>query len=317
MNPTSEELADFFKTRKIEFGRCLEPGMQCDQPAIQAHSIQNRQTIDLLEQDNHVMAWQPRFSSSGPDVALRRIGRNEASTFAGFCNQHDTELFRPLDTKSFNGTDPEQLFLLAYRGITHELHAIGTAVVQLQSLYQARVARGADAPDPSSAAGQKALEQMLLAWATWRYRFRYYDEPLLRGCFDSVEHQIIELNDQSPCLAASSFITLKDLPVAQDLAGVAINILPVSASKTIAAFSYAKKDQGIVQASLDRILGSSGDFQKYELSRLVLSRISNVLISPRHFERWGAARAQKIAAAFVRTVESKQDVEEDADFMLF
>jgi hypothetical protein len=24
--------------------RCLEPTMQCDQPAIQAHSIQNRQT---------------------------------------------------------------------------------------------------------------------------------------------------------------------------------------------------------------------------------------------------------------------------------
>jgi hypothetical protein len=129
------------------------------------------------------------------------------------------------------------------------------------------------------------------------------DEPLLQRSFDGVEHDIIDLNDQAPCLAASSFITLKDVPVEDDLVGVAINILPVSENRTVAAFSYAKKDQGIVRAALDRILGSTGDVQKYELSKLVLSRISNVLISPRHFDRWGAERAKKVADAFVRTVD--------------
>jgi len=317
MDPKPEELAEFFRTRKIEFGRCLEPTMQCSQPAIRAHSIQNRQTITLLEQENHVIAWQPRFSQAGPDIALRQIGRNDASTFIGFCNQHDTELFQPLDTKPLDSADREQLFLLAYRGITCELHAIMTGAVQLQSLYRARVERGADSPDSSSPAGQKAVEQMLLAWATWRYRHRYYDEPLLRRSFDGVEHDIIDLNGQAPCLAASSFITIKDVPVNEDLIGVAINILPVSETKTVAAFSYATKDQGIVRAALDRILDSTGHFQKYELSKLVLSRISNVLISPRHFDRWGAERAKKIADAFVRTVERQQDVGEDADFMLF
>lgn len=62
MAPKTEDLAEFFRIRKIGFGRCLVPTMQCDQPAIRAHSIQNRQTIALLEQDNHVLAWQPRFS---------------------------------------------------------------------------------------------------------------------------------------------------------------------------------------------------------------------------------------------------------------
>jgi hypothetical protein len=317
MAPKPEDLAEFFRSRKIEFGRCLEPSMQCGEPAIHAHSIQNRQTIALLEADNHVMAWQPRFSQAGPEIALRRVGRNDASTFAGFCNQHDAELFRPLDTKPLDSADREQLFLLAYRGITCELHAIMAGVVQLQSLYKARTARGADSPDVSSPAGQKAVEQMLLSWATWRYRFRYYDEPLLNQSFDGVEHDVIDINDQAPCLAASSFITLKDVPVDEDLVGVAINILPVSETRTVAAFAYAKKDQGVVRTALDRVLGSSGDLQKYELSKLVLSRMSNVLISPRHFDRWGAARAKKITDAFVRTVESQQDVGEDADFMLF
>ncbi|WP_298262078.1 hypothetical protein [Bradyrhizobium sp.] len=264
-----------------------------------------------------MLAWQPRFSQAGPDVALRRIGRNDASTFAGFCNQHDTELFRPLDTKALDAADREQLFLLAYRGITCELHAIMTGVVQLQSLYTARVERGADSPDSSSPAGQKAVEQMLLSWATWRYRHSYYDEPLLRRSFEGVEHEVLDLNDQAPCLAASSFITVKDVPINEELVGVAINILPVSETRTVAAFSYAKKDQGSIRAALDRILGSTGDTQRYELSKLVLSRISNVLISPRHFDQWSEERKKKIADAFVRTVESQQDVGEDADFMLF
>ena len=317
MDPKPEDLAEFFRTRRIGFGRYLEPTMRCGESAIRAHSIQNRQTIALLEQDNHVLAWQPRFSQAGPDVALRRIGRNDASTFAGFCNQHDTELFRPLDTKALDAADREQLFLLAYRGITCELHAIMTGAVQLQSLYTARVERGADSPDSSSPAGQKAVEQMLLSWATWRYRHSYYDEPLLRRSFDGVEHDVLDLNDQAPCLAATSFITVKDVPINEELVGIAINILPVSETRTVAAFSYAKKDQGSVRAALDRILGSTGDVQKYELSKLVLSRISNILISPRHFDQWGEERKKKIADAFVRTVESQQDIGEDADFMLF
>jgi hypothetical protein len=85
----------------------------------------------------------------------------------------------------------------------------------------------------------------------------------------------------------------------------------------VAVFSYAKKDQGVVRAVLDRVLGSTGDVQKYELSKLVLSRISNVLISPRHFDQWGAEKIKKITDAFVGTVHSQQDVGDDVDFMLF
>ena len=55
------------------------------------------------------------------------------------------------------------------------------------------------------------------------------------------------------------------MPLNEDLVGVAINILPVSETRTVAAFSYAKKDQGSVRAAFDRILGSTGDVQKYEL----------------------------------------------------
>jgi len=312
-----EDLADFFRTRKIEFNRCLEPTFQCEQEAIRAHSIQNNRTIELLAKKNHVIAWQPRFSQAGPDIQLRQVGRNEASTFFGFCNHHDTELFKSLDSKPLDVNDREQLFLLAYRGISCELHAIMNGVVQLQCFYTDRIKRGAEPQDASSVIGTKAVEQMLLSWALWRYRHKYYDEQLLSQSFANIEHDIIELNDQPPCLAASSFFTLRDESIDKELVGTAINILPISETKTYAVFSYAFQDRGIVHASLDRVLHSHGEYQKYELSKLILSRISNVLISPHRFENWGSTKTKKITEAFVHTLRTKQDVEDDSELILF
>ena len=54
MVPNAEGLADFFRVRGIKFGRCLEPTMQCTEVALRAHSIQNRQTVDLLQENNTV-----------------------------------------------------------------------------------------------------------------------------------------------------------------------------------------------------------------------------------------------------------------------
>jgi hypothetical protein len=47
MDPKREIWPSFFGPGKFGFGRCLEPTMQCGEPAICAHSIQNRQTIAL------------------------------------------------------------------------------------------------------------------------------------------------------------------------------------------------------------------------------------------------------------------------------
>jgi len=306
MTHTSVELQEFFRTQGIRFGRCLEPTMQCTETAIRAHSIQNRQTISLLEQDNHVVAWQPRFSQAGPEITLKRVGRNDASTFAGFCNRHDTQLFAALDTKPLDPTDRQQLFLLAYRGITCELHAIMTGVVQVQSMHISRVERGVERGDAASP-----------AWATWRYRYKYYDEPILSQSLGTIEHEVVEFDNQPAFLAASSFFTLKDVPVGQELVGVAINVLPVSASKTVAVFSYAGANQGVARSALDRILRSTGDTQKYELSKLIVSRISNVLLSPRHVDQWGATKVGKITQAFVQSLYSQRDVDDDVELMLF
>jgi hypothetical protein len=182
-------LNEAFRIYNWQFGKCLAPCMQCQNTPIQAHSIQNARVIDLLEESGHVMALSPRFSPSGPDIRFRRIGRHVASAFPGFCNHHDTQIFEPLDKKPLDPTDQKQLFLLAYRGLSRELHATMDFVSKIQSMHVFRVEQGIDSADVATPVGLKAVEQMLFSWTLWKYRDRHYDEALRTNDLSGITHE--------------------------------------------------------------------------------------------------------------------------------
>jgi hypothetical protein len=52
-------------------------------------------------------------------IEPRQRGINHATTFFGFCDRHDGELFRPLEAKEFS-FDPHQVALLGYRAICRD-----------------------------------------------------------------------------------------------------------------------------------------------------------------------------------------------------
>jgi len=311
-------LGKAFRIYNWQFGKCLAPAMQCQNAPIQAHSIQNGRVIDLLEDKGHVIALAPRFSQAGPDIRFRSIGRNLASAFLGFCGQHDNEIFAPLDKKPFDTADQEQLFLLAYRAVSRELHATMDAVSKIQSMYKVRVDQGIDFTDDQSPAGVKAVEQMLFSWTTWKYRNKFYDEPLVAREFSVIAHDVLTFQNQTPALAVSSFISLDDMrPGDADFPGVAVNVLPVSGDTTVAIFSYAPSITGKVRTSLDRILTANGDHQNYELSKLIIARMSNFIVSPTHFVAWSKDKVDRLERAAIESVVSGRDPEEHQDLMLF
>jgi hypothetical protein len=68
-------------------------------------------------------------------VRPQLIGINRASTFTGFCQRHDAELFRPLELNAFAGT-AEQVTLLAYRILCRELYAKRAALGFVPTIRQ-------------------------------------------------------------------------------------------------------------------------------------------------------------------------------------
>lgn len=101
-------------------GRCLhfESGTRCNKIS-KAHSIQEKQMLSVIQRNGKVYSL---------DISIRNLKRNNGqlsyelfgikdfSTFRGFCEKHDTELFKSIDTQPLIPTD-QQIFLYAYRSL--------------------------------------------------------------------------------------------------------------------------------------------------------------------------------------------------------
>jgi hypothetical protein len=299
---------------KSKFEKCLEPTFSCSAAAIRAHSIQNSGVLDLLVEDGHVIALRPIVEKSGPIIRFDSVGRNLVSTFTGMCSAHDTEIFKPLDTRPFDDSNPEQLFLLAYRSVTRELHAVMESGAKVQSGYQYRVEHGMDRANEMSQAMLMATQQLARAYETYRYRVAHFDLPFLAKNYASVVHDVLTFEDQPPTVAASAFFGLEN---EREFYGCAVNVFPVTASVTKAVFSYASAHADRCRKAMAKVLLAPKESQRLELSRLVLQRIENFVLNPAFYRSWGRDREQTILAAFTDTLMVVRELPNDPELSLF
>jgi hypothetical protein len=87
-----------------------------------AHSLQKNGLLRMISQDSHVYVPSMNIGrrKNAGTVILERKGIAKVSTFAGFCAQHDSELFRPIDTMALAPTN-QQVALYGYRSLCREL----------------------------------------------------------------------------------------------------------------------------------------------------------------------------------------------------
>lgn len=312
-----ELLAELFRLRGAEFAKCWWPVDKCPEPAIRAHSIQNATALDLLCEDGHVIAPVVRLNAgAAPDVTLERVGRNRATTFAGLCASHDQDLFAPIEKGVLNLDDPQHRFLLAYRAAYYETHATAAAAVVVQSGYLKSTDLGINPRDLPSRSGMFAVQRMIVAYETWRYKSRL-DEVYLEGRFNALDHDLLELSVKRPTLAASALFSLDDVDRGDDVVRICLTILPITATLTYALLSYLPEDAPFARASLARVLESHGTYQQYELSRRLINHAQNFVLAPSFVASWSPKRLSTITDLFKRTVFENDFEFHDPDLTLF
>lgn len=111
----------------FQAGQCLHPSassQSCSSPnAIQSHTIQRRGGLASVAQTGHVYSIKKGFENiykAQGLVDMQKLGVAKASTFPGFCNHHDTELFKPVEQPN-SQLDHWNGFLLSFRAISYEL----------------------------------------------------------------------------------------------------------------------------------------------------------------------------------------------------
>ena len=111
---------------EFQKGYCSHPQASsdnCGDKIISAHTVQLRGGIAAIAENGHVVsaksAAQDLFRNHGAFVP-RRVGVRSASTFMGFCDEHDNSLFQPVEKQSVPLT-PQSCFLFGFRALSYEL----------------------------------------------------------------------------------------------------------------------------------------------------------------------------------------------------
>jgi len=276
--------------------------MNCVQTAIQAHSVQNSRILTLLAHHGHVKAMTLGFDRDGaPQMRMDDVGRNKATTFTGFCSQHDSEIFAPIEREVFRPTDQEHLFLFAYRAVARELHVLMDAAIKIQATYTKRIELGIDKGDQPEPAGMLAIDHILRAHSTYLYKL-HFDRALVSKKYGNILHDMFMVAHQQPTVAVCSLYSVDNLSRGDDWVRVALNVFPLSKTESAVIFSYVPEDARLVVTSLNETLTSEGAYQKYLLSKLILNNCENFVISPTYYEEWREDKKADVMAYFTDTL---------------
>lgn len=307
----------FYSSIGSEFNKCLERSMECGNKAIRAHSVQNSNVLDLLCEDGHVIQIKLKVAGDdAPEPEFKYIGRNRATTFTGLCSEHDSDIFREIDTVEIDVSNSRQLYLLAYRSILRELHATMHAARMIQGAYQQRVEMGLDPKGQPSVAGLEAVFQMMKSWRTYRYRCKY-DQLDEAGSYENIVHFTKELKTSEATLAASVLFGIGKYTNEEDLVGVALNIVPLNENKTVVIFSYLKEHEPEVKNAFPVLYEAEGYYFGYFVSKLLLEYGENLVLSPRYYNAWSEEKRISILEYFTKTLLEDEHEKESEHLFLF
>ncbi len=303
MQMDPEAVGHYFKMVKQRYSKCLEPRMSCANEAIRAHSIQNAKVLDLLVERDHVIGFALKRSKDAPPRSeFRLLGRNEASTFTGLCTDHDGEIFRLLDTKPLVLSNREQLFLIAWRSVTRELHVTMAAAHSAHATLTWGVETKRTVPSEDSYAVQEATKAAIKSYGTYLYRRENYDLPLVRREFAHIHHDVVTLSHAQPTLAVSALFSIHEIEMNGYIPRVVLNVIPIDTRETAVILSYTSKDRRRSKNFLEPILKAKGEEQKLAISRLVIGRVENFVLAPTFFNTWSEKRRQAVTDAFEATL---------------
>ena len=192
----SKFLTGFKKGTNVH--ECLCPRkIECSDRIIKAHSIQNNRILKKISEKGKVI--QIKFEDAIFTKDCSQVGRKTATTFSGFCNFHDSSIFRSIEIKDYLPRDKEQEFLFAYRALARELNIKKTAA----KIYQKGI----------SIFGAHSYFSGLLEWTKFSIKELtklnyFFHQGLLNKDFGKIQTKLIVL-DKEYSIAVSSIFAIE------------------------------------------------------------------------------------------------------------
>lgn len=111
--------ADAQRKARNKKKRCFVSG--CDKYAIQSHVLWKKGILNTIQHQRHLCELNTRKRIRGEELDFTLTGINEILSFKGFCNFHDTQIFKYIETKGVDFNIYRNQILVSVRGLYHEI----------------------------------------------------------------------------------------------------------------------------------------------------------------------------------------------------
>jgi hypothetical protein len=295
------ERAKYFVT-----GPCQHPDASattCSSPtSIKSHTIQRRGGLGSIAEDGHVYSAKKAFADlekRGGQVDLEKIGVGQASTFPGFCNHHDTELFRPVEQTN-SKLDAYSAFLLSLRAVTYE---VATKDSQLRAHVDSK-----EFIDYGRSFQEQAMLQNFLSLHQGGIERGLEDITLLKVLYDEAfqsqdfskfDFYGVEFDQVLPFAAAGAFMPefdfsgtkLQEIKEGQTVSQIALNITQLG-DNTCVVFGWFGGSDCAAARLVDSFKAIPQNDKANALLVLAMEHLENFFCTP----SWWAGLAPEVSA---------------------
>ena len=295
MNNKTSKQTDFTKwlreiRRQAYVKECFHKDSNCSSKIIFAHSIQNNRILKKISQNGEVLYFEETEDKDNNNIKflLSKMGRKKATTFTGFCGDHDCKLFLPIESHDYYDGNEEQQFLFAYRALAKEYHAKKTALKLGDSAISQSPQHG------KALLGNLNFQkyQQVALYQLERDK-QLFNSALDQGKFDMIYTRMIKFHQEYHIAVSSAFTVKKDLngkdvnnfsDLETDMKYLYLTIFPQN-GKTYILLSCLRKYKRYLSPLMNQIQEKSVNERKIILSNILAIHVENITISPSKWEK--------------------------------
>lgn len=294
--------------------KCLFP--DCDNKPIKSHSIQKSLLKNIMDSTNHVLNFSldVRFNiNSNIAVKQKKIGINEASTFEGYCNKHDTEIFLPIEKDEIDFSNNEHNFLLLYRSVVREYYESRKSYFLFRDVIN-EINSSLDGKDTRILSSLIQLYLQFCEYIRIESMKKCLDQYYLHKEYSCMfKYKNITINRELPLFANTYFCVqgykkgkMNKIDITKDLPySFSITILPKN-GKTSIFYTYLEEQEKDLSKFI-KLFEAKDETQLQEfITDTILRNSDNFYISPVYWNKIPENNQNELLSFFKETISNRE-----------
>ena len=278
------------KLDDTDFKICIYPDKsKCKLPIKNAHALQNNGVLSLISDSDHVMVTDLLNKVRNGSI-IKRISKNRATTFYGFCEYHDTFLFQDIELKEYQN-EVKQNFLYAYRMVAQEYHKKERVITSLQNCIK---------ENPSILQSPFFVENyrmMDLARNDVKTMINIFNEAYINNTFDILHNYVYKFNKQYQFAVTTMYVPASTLNGEQlidiyskekdRLPSVFLSVIPNN-NCTYFIMSCLNTDYLTIKSYFDEIASLDETMLMRFLNWTLPTYSENIVLNPQLWNSWNS-----------------------------